>query len=172
MSIGVPLGPASLGGGTMPPQAPELQPPDEGSVTPQILDLEMITGDCLRANADVTALDARVAGQLPKTFTKPWVRVTQIDAANATDNLRVEHLVSYLLQYDCYAGAETDNAQAQASALGRTVRAALIDLQDQTLDGAVITGAAVRNDARLDDLDFDPPRSRRVLTVEIWAHPA
>ena len=142
------------------------------SVTPQILDVERITGDYLRADADITTLQARVAGQLPKTFTKPWVRVTQIDAANVTGNQRVEHLVSYLLQFDCYAGAETDNAQAQASALGRTVRAALIDMQDQTLDGAVITGAEVRNDARLPDLDFDPPRERRVLTVEIWAHPA
>ena len=136
-----------------------------------ILDMERITGNYLRADADVAALDARVAGQLPKTFTKPWVRITQIDAANATNNLRVEHFVSYMLQYDAYAGAETDNAQAQASMLGRTVRAALIGMQDQTLDGAVITGVAVRNDARLPDLDFDPPRERRVLTVEVWAHP-
>ena len=137
-----------------------------------ILDLERVTGNYLRAHPDVTALDARVSGQLPATFTRPWVRVTQIDALNATDNLRVEHLVSYLLQYDCYAGAETDNAQAQASQLGRTVRAALIDMQDQTIDGAVITGCAVRSDPRLPDLAFDPPRERRVLTVEIWAHGA
>lgn len=137
-----------------------------------ILDLEQITGTYLRAHPDIVALDARVAGQLPKTFTKPWVRVTQIDALNATDNLRAEHLVSYLMQLDCYAGAETDNAQSQASTLGRTVRGVLVDMQDQTLDGAVITGCAVRNDARLPDLDFDPPRERRVLTMEIWAHRA
>jgi hypothetical protein len=140
------------------------------STTDQILDIERITGDYLRNNAAVVALGARVSGQLPKTFVKSWIRVTQIDAANATGNLRVEHLVSYLLQYDCYAGEEADNAQLQASQLGRAVRAALIDMQDQTLEGAVITGVEVRNDARLPDLDFTPPRERRVLTVEIWAH--
>jgi hypothetical protein len=136
--------------------------------TDTILDLEKITGDYLRASSDV---GARVSGQLPKTFVNPWIRVTQIDASNATGNLRVEHLVSYLLQYDCYAGEEADNAQAQASQLGRTTRAALIDMQDQTLEGAVISGVEVRNDARIPDLDFNPPRERRVLTVEIWAHP-
>ena len=151
---------------------PHRQPPGGRRMsTTTILDMERISGDYLRANADVTTLQARVAGQLPKTFTKPWVRVTMIDATNVTGNQRVEHLVSYLLQFDAYAGAETDNAQAQAVALARTVRSALIDMQDQTLEGAVITAVEVRNHARLPDLDFDPPRERHVLTVEIWAHP-
>jgi hypothetical protein len=140
--------------------------------SPPILDMERITGDYLRSDADVSALGARVSGQLPKTFTNPWIRVTQLDAANATANLRVEHLVSYLMQFDVYAGEEATNAQAQASQLARTMRAALIDMQDTTIEGAVISGVEVRNDARLPDLDFSPPRERRVLTVEIWAHVA
>jgi len=140
--------------------------------TVTILDLEKITGDYLRNDPDVTALGARVSGEIPKTFKNPWVRITQVDALNATGTPDVEHLVSYLLQYDAWAGEETDNQQAQASTLGRTVRAALVGMQGQTLQGAVVTGVEVRNDARVPDQDFDPPRQRRVLTVEIWAHSA
>lgn len=142
------------------------------SVTPLLLDMEKISGDYLRAHADVIALNARVAGQLPKTFTKPWVRVTQIDAANATGNQQVEQLVGYLIQYDAYAGSETNNAQAEAGALGRAIRAALVDMQSQILcTTAVITGVEIRSHVRIPDLDFDPPRERHIVTAEIWAHP-
>lgn len=139
------------------------------SILSQIPDIEKLVGSYLRDDDNIQALNARVGGQLPKTFTNPWVRLTLLDATNAT-NSEVERLISYLVQADCYAGSDPQVGQAQASQLGITVRAILISAQKQTLDGAVITAVEIRSHARLPDLDFDPPRERVTITAEIWAH--
>ena len=128
-----------------------------------------IIGSRLREHPDVMALDARVAGTIPKSFTKPWVRITQLDATNVTGG-DPEHLIEFYLQLDCYAGNEAANAQEQASRLGRTIRAVLHDLTDQEIAGVVVTRVAFSSDARIPDEAFEPARERVVLDAEIRMH--
>lgn len=134
-----------------------------------IPDAPAIVGSQLRAHPDVVALDARVAGQLPKSFTKPWVKITQLDATNVTGG-RPEHLINFYLQLDCYAGGTADNAQEQASVLGRTIRAVLHDLTERDIDGVVVTQVAFTGDARIPDEAFEPARERVVLDAEVRIH--
>jgi hypothetical protein len=128
-----------------------------------------IVGKQLREHPDVMALGARVAGQIPKSFTKPWVKITQLDATNVTGG-QPEHLINFYLQCDCYAGSEANNAQAQASLLGRTIRAVLHDLTEQALDDVVITKVVFTSNARVPDEAFEPARERVVLDVEVTLH--
>ena len=134
-----------------------------------IPDAPAIVGSQLRGHPDVMALDTRVAGQIPKSFTKPWVKITQLDATNVTGG-RPEHLINFYLQFDCYAGAQADNAQEQASRLGRTIRAVLHDLTEQDIDGVVVTHVAFTSDARIPDEAFEPARERVVLDAEVRMH--
>lgn len=137
-----------------------------------IPDAEAILGDYLRDHADIQALDARVAGRTPSSQTLPWVRVTQLDATDVTD---VEHLLDHLLQFECYAGKDAmDNfvGQAEASLLGRTVRAVLRSAKGQTLGDAVVTHVSFQGMPRIPDPDFEPARERFILTATIHMHPA
>ena len=134
-----------------------------------IPDLEALAGNVLRNHDAIIGLDARVAGRIPKSFTKPWIRVTQLDALKEP-NSPIDHLISYLVQIDVWAGSETDHGQAEASLLARTARAVLMGLRGQVIDGVVIARVETRSMARIPDLDFDPPRERYLLSVEIWAH--
>ena len=134
-----------------------------------IPDAPAIIGSILRNHPDVMDLDARVAGQIPKSFTKPWVKVTQLDATNVTGG-QPEHLIEYYLQFDCYAGGTADNAQEQASLIGRTIRAVLHDLTEQDIDGVVVTHVAFTSDARIPDEAFEPARERVVLDADVRMH--
>lgn len=146
------------------------QPKPRPPFTPAAqIDMEKIIGDVLRDSPEIIALDARVAGQIPRTFTKPWVRVTQLDATNVSDSDDIEHLMSYLIQLDCYAGSDPQIGQAEASALARAVRGVLFSCKDSVVD-AVISTVTFRNHARIPDLSFDPPRERFVLDAEVFAH--
>jgi hypothetical protein len=136
----------------------------------QIPDLEQIAGDFLRDHPDIQPL-ARVSGTLPKSFASAWVKVTQLDARPET-TFTTDHLISYLLQLDCYAGSEPEGGQAQAATLARAVRAAIHQLAGQTLDGAAVGRVQITADARIPDTSFAPPRERRIVTVEIYAHAA
>jgi hypothetical protein len=128
-----------------------------------------IIGSQLREHPAVMSLDARVAGRLPTSFTKPWIKITQLDATNVTGG-QPEHLISYYLQFDCYAGSTADNSQAQASLLGRTLRAVLNDLTEQDIDGVVVAHVAFTSDARIPDEAFEPARERVVLDAEVRMH--
>lgn len=134
-----------------------------------IPDAPAIIGSQLREHPAVMALDARVAGKLPASFTKPWVKITQLDATNVTGG-QPEHLISYYLQFDCYAGSAADNAQEQASQLGRTIRAVLHDLTEQDIDGVVVAHVAFTGDARIPDEAFEPARERVVLDADLRIH--
>ena len=139
------------------------------SVLVIIPDAPSIIGSQLRQHPDVMALEARVAGSIPRSFTKPWVKVTQIDATNVTGG-QPEYLINYYLQFDCYAGAQADNAQEQASRLGRTIRAVLHSLTEQDIEGVVVTHVAFTSDARIPDEAFEPARERVVLDAEVRMH--
>jgi hypothetical protein len=134
-----------------------------------IPDAPAIIGSVLRSHPDVMGLDARVAGQIPKSFTKPWVKITQLDATNVTGG-QPEHLVNFYLQFDCYAGGTADNAQEQASLIGRTIRAVLHDLTEQDIEGVVVTHVAFTGDARIPDEAFEPARERVVFDAEVRIH--
>jgi hypothetical protein len=134
-----------------------------------IPDGEKITSRYLREHADVAALVDRVVGKTPDTTSTPWVRLTQLDATNAPGSRR-EHLISYLLQLDCYAGA--DGGQPEAKLLARTVRAALELMPDATHDGAVCTSVRIVGDVRRPDTDFEKARERVILTAIVHLHAA
>jgi hypothetical protein len=136
-----------------------------------IPDAELLIGDYLRTHPDIAALDARVAGTVPANTSKPWVRITQLDD-RAVDETS-DHLQEFMLQLDCWAGGaatSAHNGQAEASALSRTVRAALLQAPNATFDGATVTGVRFVSNPRIPDEAFEPARERYVRTVLIWIH--
>lgn len=129
--------------------------------------VEKIASDYLRDHPDVEALGARVVGKTPSSTSEPWVRVTQLDAANEPTS-RPEHLIDYLIQFDCYAGS--DGGQPEANLLTRTVRAALHDMPDADHDDAVVTDVRFTSMARIPDVEFEPARERFVLDATVYMH--
>ncbi len=133
---------------------------------------EALVGDWLREHPDVVALDANVASKTPRSTVKPWVRVTQLDAADSPRGQH-EHLIEYLLQLDCYAGKQaTDDhiGPMQAASLAGAVRAVLKAQQGQQRDGVVVTSVRFVGHARLPDEAMEPARERVVLTVAVMMH--
>jgi hypothetical protein len=133
-----------------------------------IPDIEKIVSGYLRELAELQDLDARVVGKTPGSTTAPWVRVTKLDAPNVS-NARVEHLIAYLVQFDCYAGVK--GGQPEANALAALVRAALIALPATPDLGAVVTSSVIVGDGRIPDTDFEPARERVILTATVHMHP-
>lgn len=135
-----------------------------------IADLEKITSNYLRTHPTVTPLGTRLVGKTPTQdsggTTGSWVRVTQLDARDQTRGAP-DHLIAYLLQFDCYAGST--GGQPEATSLARTVRAALAAMPG-TRDTVVVTSVRFTGHIRLPDTDFSPSRERVVLTAEIRAH--
>lgn len=135
---------------------------------------EKVVSDYLRENDALAAIvGRRVVGKTPGDETggtdQPWVRVTQLDAT-AVGGSRHDHLVEFYFQFDAYAGA--DGGQPEANLLARTLRQALVEMPDASLDdGAVATGVDIRGMARIPDEEIDEPaRERFVLSVAIWMH--
>jgi hypothetical protein len=135
-----------------------------------ILDAKEIVRSYALGQPVIEDLEARVVGKTPETMTKPWVRITLLDPQNATGINRVEHLISYYLQLDCYAGAK--GGEPEAFKLAQGVRAALVEgLPEADLEGAVVTDVAALSMPHVPDDDFKPPRDRFILDVEIHMHP-
>ena len=129
-----------------------------------IPDAEKIVSNYLR-----TEVGERVVGKTPSSIADPWIRVTQLDAREPTGS-RADHLIQFYLQFDCYAGAE--GGQPEATALGRDVRKALVEMKDATHADAVVTGADIRSHARIPDAKFEKTRERIIITAHIYAHDA
>lgn len=130
------------------------------------VDIEKVLSDFLRTHPDLTGLQTRFVGKTPDSTGTSWVRVTRIDG-NQTDP--ADHLTSFLVQLDCYAGKT--GGQPEANTVARHVRAAIVALAGSALDGAVIGATRIVGDLRAPDNEFGtPPRDRVILTVEIWAH--
>jgi hypothetical protein len=133
----------------------------------EIPNAEKTAGKWLRAGQDV-----RVVHEPPRgdNRTLPWIYLFQI---NATDSSRsgVEHFITALLQFDCYAGAS--GGVPEAIELGNSVRAVLKRLQGQTFEGAVVTDVSFAGHRRVPDPDVDEPaRQRVILTAELRMHNA
>ncbi len=139
---------------------------------PTIPDIELLAGAWLRTHPDIQAFDARVAGRTPSTHRKPWIRLTQLDADDDARS-RVEHLIEYVLQLDCYAGEDATKAhtgQAEASALVRAARAVLKAQEGVARDGVVISKVTFQGMSRIPDTDFEPARERSILTATVRLH--
>lgn len=137
-----------------------------------MLNAEAIAIAYLREQSSIEALKARVEGKTPSTLELPWIRVTQLDAANATETTQVEWLVGYYLQLDCYAGSK--GGRAEAFALTKAAREALVAFPDAELEDAVPTDVHFLSMARIPDTDFTDQggaRERYVLDTEIYMHP-
>jgi hypothetical protein len=141
---------------------------------------QKILSDWLREHQDVRAITTRVVSKPPDDRHTPWVQVRQLDGPNATP-LPVEHLIAFLMQFDCYAGEAngvpagtpgSTGGEPEAILLGRTVRAVLVDAQDRTLGGAVVTSVRITGDTDVPDTAFEPVRPRRVLTAVVHMHRA
>lgn len=133
--------------------------------------VEAIVGDALRNHPDIAAIGARVAGSTPATITLPWIRVTQLDMPDAGNSL--EHLVSPMVQLECYAGKAATNAHAgqmEAWRLKATARAILAGLKGSVTNGAVVTGVVFTGDARIPDTAMEPARERYILTADVTLH--
>jgi hypothetical protein len=131
-----------------------------------VINIEKLVADYLRAQSAITSSGARMVAKTPDSLVAPWVRITQLDAPNAT-GAEVEHLIGYMVQLDCYAGEE--GGQPEAVNVALAVRRALIALPG-TRDGVVVTGTRIVGHIRRPDIDREPARERVILTAEIHAH--
>lgn len=125
-----------------------------------IPDVEKVVGKYLRDNFGL-----RVVGKTPDNTDDSWVRLTKLGGPQTSE---ADHLVPFLVQLDCYAGA--DGGQPEAVTLGLEVRDALRQIGSYAHTGATVSGASVVNDARIPDDDFEPARERVILTANVWAH--
>lgn len=131
-----------------------------------LLDMEAIVIDKLTNDVDLDGFDARFSTETPKSFTRPWVRVYQLDAIAIAPNDAVNN---YFMQLDCYAGS-SDNSTLAAGELARAVRRALHPLTEMASEG-VVNLVLFTGHRRSPDDALDPPRQRFILDVEITAHP-
>lgn len=135
-----------------------------------LLNSEAVVAELLKQDTDVVAIaGTRIVSQTPSTTENPWVRVTLIDPQNRTRINRVERLVGYYLQIDCYAG--NGDGQADAFALAKAVRNALVTAPDREVDGVVVTDAEPLSMPRIPDTDFAPARQRYILDLILTMHP-
>lgn len=135
-----------------------------------IPDGEKIIGKYLRDDTGLDALHTRVVGNTPSSIDASWIRVSLLDATDAGG--RSEHLISYLVQIDCFASKAGvgGSQQAEASLIARTARAALHVMPDATHDGAIVTSVVIVGMARIPDTAFEPARERVSLTATIFMH--
>lgn len=136
--------------------------------TPILPAVSIIVGYLLTQESVTDLVGDRIAHKTPETLDDPWVRITQLDARNETGTREVEHLVSYYLQIDAYAGKA--NRYTEVEDLAIAVRAALVVITRAHLDGAVATDVGFLS--MPSDPDPDEGRERMITDVEIFMHPA
>lgn len=98
-----------------------------------------------------------MVGKTPESLTAPWVRVTELDSPQVN---QPDHLVEFMIQLDCYAGAT--GGQPEATNLARAVRAVL-----GTLPNA---GVRMLGGPRGLDTDIEPARDRKIVVALVWLH--
>jgi hypothetical protein len=98
------------------------------------------------------------------------VRLTQLDAANEAISTP-EHLINYLLQFDCYAGNGENGGQKEASDLAGTIREALDQMPRVGVEGATVTSVRFTGHARMPDTGFEPARERFIIDAVVILHP-
>lgn len=133
-----------------------------------IPDMERVASEHLRNDPDVADyVGRRVVAKTPGTQGEPWVRVQQLSANNDT-NLVPDYVITFLLDFDCYAGGE--GGHPEASGLGRATRAALMAMRGVQDDGTVVTAVRMTGHARVPDESLEPARERMIVSAAITAH--
>jgi hypothetical protein len=122
-----------------------------------IPDVEKLCADHLRAHADIVALNTRIRVTTPPDKSTSWVLITKINSPQVNSP---DHLVQFLVQFDCYAGAT--GGVPEVNTLERTVRAALGELPN--------AGVEILGGPRSVDTDLEPARDRVTLDAYIYAH--
>jgi hypothetical protein len=126
---------------------------------------ERLVADFLRAHPETSSL--RFVAETPDKDHRGegWVQIQVIDGPQQD---AADHLVDWLIQFDCYAGK--DGGVPEAIAMGAAVRKALQDIQGKH-DRGVASRAMVMDGPRGLDTDFEPARERKILTASIPMHP-
>jgi hypothetical protein len=126
-----------------------------------------LIADYLRANGF-----ARVRSKAPADTDRSsaWIQLRVLDGTDQTED--ADHLIGFLVQLDCYAGASGGQPEAWNNA--RTVRRLLKLMPEAEVDGAVVTAARLVNMAEVIDTDpsFEPARDRVILTARVYMHNA
>lgn len=132
--------------------------------TALIVDIEKLASAYLREH-----VASRVVGKTPSNTDTGWVRVTLLTAPTPADS-KIDHHVANMVQFDCYAGK--DGGQPEANLIARTVRAALMEMGEEDFDDAVVGAVRILSHIRRPDTDgFDPARERVEITADIYVHP-
>jgi Protein of unknown function (DUF3168) len=138
-------------------------------MTDSILNAEKIVGAYLRQQPAIEELKASVLGATPDSTANPWIRVTLIDVDNYSGTRRVEYLMGYYLQLDCYAGAT--GGQAEAWALATAARSALVAAPNADIVGALVTDVEFRTMPRSPDPELQPTRDRYIIDLMVTMRP-
>lgn len=126
-----------------------------------MIDVEKVLSKYLR---DQTK--ERIVGKTPESTDTSWVRLTLLDDP-AVEGHRSDHLIEAYVQLDCYAGKS--GGQPEANNLSLTIRQALVEIADHTLEGATASGSFPRR-RRSPDPEFTPARERVIVTARVWMH--
>lgn len=125
-----------------------------------------IVSNYLREHDDLA--DTRFVSKTPESVARSWVKVAQLDAQNSPVS-RVEHLINYMLQFDCYASKTGGTPEAWD--LSARVRDVLDRMPDEAaIAGVEVTSVEFTSHAEIVDPDLEPARERVALTAEIHMH--
>jgi hypothetical protein len=135
------------------------------------LNMEALVADWLSEHPALAELGVRVAGEIPRSTTGPWIRVTLL---SASDHPRIgrDILLEHVLQLECYAGstaAAAKLAQREAWQVKARARAILKAIEGTARDGVSVPEVRFDGDARIPDTVLEPARERYILTVAIRA---
>jgi hypothetical protein len=134
-------------------------------------DIEKIVSDYLRADPAVSAITTHILAKTPPKTDEPWVKVTMYGAPQLPGS-RLDRLVPFALQVDCYAGYT--GGKPLANDLARAARAAVKQMEGGIYGGAVISAVSIRDmphspDPNLKD-DQGNERERYILDATVYAH--
>jgi hypothetical protein len=131
-----------------------------------IPDGKRIVADYLREDARVASFTSSVRTTSPSDTSHAWVKITQISALQAPED-PTDHLIEFVLQFDCYAGKM--GGPPEAADLSYAVRDALVALRGSQ-NGAVVTAARILEHSDLPDETFEPERERMIVTSSVFMH--
>jgi len=125
--------------------------------------IERIAADYLRDHG------IRARATNPSDANEPWVRITLLDPQLADGRDPADHLINYLVQFDCYGGAGQASLR-EAHELAIKVRTLLHEMPEHEHDGAQVTEVLFSGGGRIPDTDnFSPARERVIVTAQIYA---
>lgn len=134
-----------------------------------IADAKALIGDYLRNHSGLVGLQAWVSVKRPSRLDSAWVKLSEL--ASGDRSADTDHLVSHLLQFDCYS-AKGEGGAVEANLVGRTVRAALREITPDDVPGWTPSVIMVNGPRDLGpDTNFEPARDRTMVEAEILLHP-